>query len=273
MRPFVREAAKRGTVYVDTSWPELYADLPAQVVKRIGGLALQRHHGDKHPAETWAKLPRCQQINLRYRWSKLLKSSMLAEMALLSGINPNPIELDLPPLPDPVLSGRYAVVRPPAARLDYPGPAREPAAEYVRHAAAYLRAEGWPVVSLGAFVPGLEEPASDPIPADVRYEHGEQPLMQALALVANADIIVTSPGWMLPVGMASRTPVIVIAGGCGGRNFPAALADPRLGAPVRWILPDEYCQCRARMHDCPKVISGFPEQFAAAVDDLMAVPV
>lgn len=268
MRPFVREAAKQGTVYVDTSWPELYADLPAHVVKRIGGLALQRHHGDRHPKETWAKLPRCVPINLRYRWSKLLKRSMLEEMALLSGLNPDPLELDLPPLPAPILSGRYAVIRPPAARLDYPGPAREPDAEYVRTAAEMLRADGWQVVSLGAFVSGLEEPASDPIPADVRFEYGEQPLMQALSLVANADLIVTSPGWMLPVGMAAKVPVVVIAGGCAGRNRPGALADARLRAPVTWLLPDEYCQCRARTHQCPKVITGFPDRFAAAVSEL-----
>lgn len=272
MRPFVREAAKSGTVFVDTSWPELYADLPAHMVKRIGGLALQRHHGDKHPPATWTKLPRrFEAINLRYKWAKLLKSSMMAQMAQLSKINPDPLELDLPPLPEPILTGRYAVIRPPAARLDYPGPAREPASEYVRAAAEHLRAEGWQVVSLGAFVPGLEEPACEPIPADLRFEHGEQPLMQALSLVAHADLIVTSPGWMLPVGMAAKTPVVVIAGGCGGRNAPDALADPRLKARVTWLLPDEYCLCFARMHECPKTISGFPDRFAAVVAELTAV--
>lgn len=269
MRPFVREASRTGTVYVDTSWPELYADLNAHVVRRIGGLALQRHHGDRHPDETWEPLPsRAKPVNLRYRWSKLLTRSMMAEMELLSGIHPDPFALDLPPLPDPVLTGRYAVIRPPAARLDYPGPAREPDPAYVRLAAEFLRAEGWTVVTLGAFVPGLEEPASDPIPADVRYEHGEQPLLQALSLVANADLIVTSPGWMLPVGMAAKTPVVVLAGGCGGRNFPDALADPRLGSKVTWLLPDDYCHCRSRTHACPKVIPGFPDRFAASVAEL-----
>lgn len=271
MRPFVREASRNATVYVDTSWPQLYADLNAHVVRRMGGLALQRYHGDQHPGSTWETLsPRAKPINLRYRWSKLLKRSMLAEMELLSGIKPDPLELDLPPLPEPVLTGRYAVIRPPAARLDYPGPAREPDPSYLHTAAGYLRAEGWTVLSLGSFVPGLEESASAPIPADVRYEHGEQPLLQALALVANADLIVTSPGWMLPVGMAAKVPVIVIGGGCGGRNFPDALADPRLGAKVTWLLPDDYCHCRSRMHACPKVITGFADRFAAAVE-LMAV--
>lgn len=272
MRPFVREAARSSMVYVDTSWPELYADLPAHVAQRIGGLALQRFHGDRHPATTWSALPPgTPVINLRYRWAHLLTRSMLAEMSLLSGLHPTPLALDLPPLPPSVVGGRYAVIRPPAARLDYPGPAREPDPAYMHRAAEILQAKGWTVVSLGAFVPGLEEAASAPLPADVRFEHGEQPLLQALALVAGADLVVTSPGWMLPVGMAARVPVLVVAGGCGGRNAPEATVDPRLGAPVTWLLPDRYCRCRIRTHDCPKVIARFPERFAAAVDHLTPV--
>jgi hypothetical protein len=141
----------------------------------------------------------------------------------------------------------------------------------MHQAAEILRTNGWTVVSLGAFVPGLEEAASAPLPADVRFEHGEQPLLQALALVAGADLVVTSPGWMLPVGMAAGVPVIVVAGGCGGRNAPEVTVDPRLGAQVTWLLPDDYCRCQHRVHECPKVIPRFPERFAAAVDQLTAV--
>ena len=266
MRPFVRQAAKQWSVYVDTSWPELYADLPARVVRRMGGLRLQRHHGDKHPAETWAKLPTARPINLRYRWSQLNKRSMLAEMEVLSCIRPTPLTLDLPPLPESPVSGRYAVIRPPAVRLDYPGPAREPLPEYMQHAAETLRLQDLQVISLGSFVPGLEEPAGPPIPADLRFEHGELSLLQALALVAGAKVVVTSPGWMIPVGLAAGVPVRVIAGGCGGRNNPDAIVDRRISSQVTWFLPDEYCRCRNRLHDCPKTITNFADRFAAALN-------
>ena len=272
MRPFVRQARWRGPVYVDTSWPELYADLGAFVVRRIGGLALQRHHGDQHPGSTWSELPRgAKPVNLRYRWAQLSRRSMLAEMERLSGITPDPLRLDLPPLPAAPVRGRYAVIRPPAARLDYPGPAREPRTEYVHQAAALLRAEGWRVISLGAFVPALEEPMGAPVPADLRFEQGELPLREALALVAGAALVVTSPGWMIPVGMAAGVPVIVIAGGCGARNSPEAVCDRRLGAPVTWLLPDRYCRCNDRLHDCPKEITGFADRFADAVGARKAV--
>lgn len=265
MRPFVREAVKSWSVYVDTSWPELYADLPVKVVKRLGGLPLQRHHGDKHPPETWTKLPAARQIKIRYRWSHLNRRSMLAEMELLSRIHPSPLVLDLPPLPASPITGRYAVIRPPAARLDYPGPAREPLPEYMHAAAEMVRADGLPLVSLGSFVPGMEEAACDPLPVDIRLEHGELPLLEALAVVAGAELVVTSPGWMLPVGMAADVPVIAIAGGCGGRNNPDAIVDHRLSTRVTWLLPDDYCRCRNRMHDCPKTIANFADRFADAL--------
>lgn len=272
MRPFVRQARYHGRVYVDTSWPQLYTDLGALPVRRIGGLALQRHHGDRHPDATWAEMPRgARTVNLRYRWAKLERRSMIAEMERLSGIKPDPLALDLPPLPPSPVQGRYAVIRPPAARLDYPGPAREPRTEYVHQAAELLRAEGRRVITLGAFVPGLEEPMGGPVPADLRFEQGELPLLDALALLAHAELIVTSPGWMLPVGMAAGVPVIVIAGGCGARNSPEAVCDRRLKAAVTWLLPDAYCRCNQRLHACPKEISGFADRFPEAVTGRLAV--
>lgn len=264
MRPFVREAAIRHLVYVDTSWPEMYADLPARVCERMGGLPLQRWHGDKHPPNTWHRLPAAKPINLRYRWHKLNRRSMLAEMEKLSKIRPAPLRLDLPPLPIAPLSGSFVIIKPPAQRKDYPGPAREPAVEYVHEAVAMLRADDRRIVTLCVWVPGMEEPDGPPIDADIRFENGDVSLMQALALVAAAELVVCGPCWMVPVAMAAGTPCVVIAGGCGGRNNPAAIADSRLGADVRWILPDQYCTCVNRLHDCPKHISDFSEKFAEA---------
>jgi hypothetical protein len=263
-RPFVREAVQRyDEVYVSTSWPALFADLPVRPVKRLGGLATQAYHGDRVPDDVWHEPPPdIPQISLRYRWKQLAKKvSVLREMEKLSGIEPSPLALDLPPLPDSPLSGLYAVVRPPAIRCDYPAPSREPDPAYLAHAAARLQSRGFRVVTVGAFVPGLEEPNGG-VPADVRFERGELPLMQAIALVAGAAVVVSAPCWLVPACVASRTPLIVIAGGCGGRNNPSALVDSRLDARhVQWLLPDAYCMCRRRDHACPKEIAEFPRRF------------
>lgn len=266
-RPFVREALRRfGHVFVETSWPEMFANLGVRCVKRRGGLAVQAFHGEHAPASAWSKRPgRVRMLTLKYRWSRIAKATIWEEMEGLSHLHP-PLALDLPPLPVSPLSGRYAVIRPPAVRCDYPAPAREPEPDYLARAAEALQARGYRVASLGWFVPGLEEP-NGCVPADVRWEYGELPLMQAVALVAEASVVVSAPCWLVPACVASCTPHVVIAGGCGGRNSPRALIDRRLGADhVRWLMPERYCMCAKRHHACPKDIADFDAKFAAALD-------
>lgn len=268
-RPFVREALRtHEQVFVSTSWPWAFSDLPVRPVKRVGGLAVQAYHGELCPADSWSEAPAgARVISLRYRWRKIARGiSVQEEMESVSGLSPAP-GMDLPPLPASPIDGQYAVVRPPAIRLDYPAPAREPVPEYLSAASIALRARGYRVVTLGAFVPGLEEPNGSPVPADVRFEHGELSVPQAFALVAGAAVVVSAPCWLVPACTASGTPLVVIAGGCGGRNNPNALVDRRLLADhVTWLLPDRYCRCTSRHHRCPKSISGFTERLSVALD-------
>lgn len=270
-RPFVREVAARcPDVQVSTSWPAIFADLPVEPVKRMGGLRTQAYHGEMVPPGVWAR-PRAPtaEVSLRYRWPELARGvSILREMEIASGIRPAPLLLDLPPLPASPVAGAYAVVRPPAVRLDYPAPAREPLPEYLAAACTALRARGLQVVTVGAWVPGLEEPGSAPLPADLRYEQGELSIPELLALVAGAAVVVAGPCWLVPACLASGTPLVVIAGGCGGRNHPNSLVDARLeGARVHWLLPDRYCaRCILRHHACPKVIPEFGARLDAALE-------
>jgi hypothetical protein len=270
-RPFVRAALREDPdVYINTSWPAIFADLPVKVTKRTPGLAVQQHHGDQVPDHVWSSHPDgARTLSLRYEWKRLQKRvSTIREMERLSGLQPDPLVLDLPPLPESPVSGRYAVVRPPAIRCDYPAPSREPDPAYLARAAEMLQARGYRVVTIGAFLPGLEEPNGE-VPADVRFEYGELPLMQAISLAAHASVVVSGPCWLVPASAASGAPMIVLGGGCGGRNNPAALVDDRLGADhVQWLLPDRYCMCRKRNHGCPKRVRGFDRRFAALLDSL-----
>lgn len=260
-RPFAQEALRRWPeVYVQTSWPWVFSDLAVKPTKRVGGLAVQAHHGELVPADVWhEEPPTAKRIPLRYRWKMLRGVSAIQDMEKRSGfaLGRRSIHLGHPPLPASPLSGAYAVLRPPAHRLDYPGPAREPDPAYLAYAAEALRARGLSVATVGSWLPGLEEPAGA-VPADVRYENGELSLPELGALVAGATVVVSGPCWLLPFALAARVPMVVIAGGCGTRNSPRALVDPRIDTGlVRWIMPDRYCMCGRRMHACPKQITGF----------------
>lgn len=268
-RPFVRTIARRcPDVQVSTSWPAIFADLPVQPIKRLGGLRTQAYHGDLVPPHVWAT-PRqpVSEISLRYRWPQLARGvSVLAEMEFVSRVRPDSLTMDLPPLPASPVAGAYAVVRPPAIRVDFPAPAREPLPEYLAEASRMLSARGLRVVTIGAWVPGLEEPNGEPLPADLRFEHGELSLPEALALVAGATVVVGGPCWLVPACMATGTPMVVLAGGCGGRNNPEALTDRRVPSRVRWVLPEGYCRCTGRHHACPKVVADFERRLASELE-------
>jgi hypothetical protein len=274
-RPFVREAIRRfGDVYVQTSWPWVFSDLAVKPTKRVGGLAVQAHHGELVSAEVWhPEPPTAKRIPLRYRWNHLKAHSAIRDMEERSriGLGRVNVRLGHPPLPPSPLAGEYAVIRPPAARLDYPGPAREPDPAYLAEAADALHARGLKVVTVGAWLPGLEEP-SGAVYADVRYENGELPLPDLCALVAGASVVVSGPCWLLPFALAANVPMVLIAGGCGTRNSPRALVDHRIDTGlITWLKPDRYCMCGRRLHNCPKEISDFTEKLGAALDASLGV--
>lgn len=269
-RPFVREAVRlHGRTWIETSWPWMFVDLPmVHVKKRVGGLAVQGWHGDRNPASVWSEPPTgIATISLRYRWEWLWKWSVLRDMEVVSGLRPI-MKLDLPPLPRSPLSGTYAVVRAPSVRMDYPTPTREPDPAYLVAAAEAIRK--MPVASLGHYVPGLEEPSAT-IRADYRFENGELSLPEACALVAGAALVVSPPCWLVPFCLAARVPLVVISGGCGGRNHKGALVDSRTDTGLtRWLLPDRYCMCKTRKHKCPKEITDFDGKLSLSMASLLS---
>lgn len=270
-RPFVRGVCGRHSdVYVDTSWPWVFSDLPVKPTKRQNGLKVQAFHGDLVPAETWHEPPdHYLSISLRYRWTYLRARSVIREMEETSGFQLGPrVAFGHPPLPGSPLAGAYAVVRPPAVRLDYPAPSREPDPAYLAKAALALRARGLRVVTVGHWLPGLEEP-SGAVDADLRFENGELPLPDLCALVARASVIVAGPCWLLPFALAAHVPIVLIAGGCGLRNSQRGLVDRRVdSSQLRWLQPDDYCMCGARMHACPKEIKNFDQKLSVALNTL-----
>lgn len=274
-RPFAKAALLRDrNVWVETSWPWMFSDLGVKVTKRIGGLRVQAFHGELNPDVVWSPKPKyAKRISVRYRWAVIANEvSITQEMEKMSRLRPTDLTLDLPPLPACAEQGPYAVIRPSAIRLDFPAPSREPPPEYLHEAARQLTASGMRVITVGHWIPGLEEQNGEPLPADTRYENGELTLPELFALVAGAAVVVSAPCWLVPATLATRTPHVVIAGGCGGRNNPKALVDGRQRKSRQaWLLPEKYCMCKNRNHDCPKEILDFDARFGQALEEVVGV--
>ncbi len=262
-RPFVRSAALKHEVWINTCWPELFWDLGVHFVEPHTRLRTQARNAALHK-DLWVQPPSaCTTASFSYGSKELAKGNILQALGRSFSVV-EPFFMDLPPLPPSPVVGEYVVVRPVSYRVEWMNPARNPKPEYVASAATLLRDNGYRVVSVADIVPNVEW--IDPIEADIRFEHGELSVLQLLALYDSAKIVVSGVGHAIPICLASKTPCIVIAGGQGGHNAPEMVQDPRLPTGhMHWILPQPYCRCINMRHNCLKDIPKFTEKFRALI--------
>lgn len=263
-RPFVRAVATRRPVYLDTPWPQLYADLPVSFVRPATELRTQKKNRDRQDATVWTEPPAgAQVVSVGYGTRELRRGSIVNAMESRLSLHQTPFLFDLPPsvVPSPA-SGRYVVVRPVTLRREWTNAARNPRPEYVAQTAAWLRQAGFAVVLLADLKAG-EEWAVGALPEhDAAYLHGELSLEQIIALVRGAAAVVGGVGWLVPMAIAAGVPLFCILGGQLGNNGPAKITDPRMDlSRVGWTFPDRPCHCEKMTHNCSKANSHLRRDF------------
>lgn len=253
-----------GPLYLETPWPELYVDMPHVLpVRPYTTLRTQLKNMARftgwHDAPAYRSGP-------RIAYSK----GIAAGMTRAFGVEPGP--LSLPDFGPPPVAGRYAVVRPVTLRAEWRADARNPDPAYVTEAAAELRAQGYRVVSVADLEPGAEWLVGDAPPADVQYHAGELDVRQLLALVQNAAAVVGGIGWLVPAAIAAGVPAWIICGGQGGYNAPELITDQRFGPHrVDFAVPERFCRCIERAHNCDKHIEQHAARFAGWLRGLPAL--
>lgn len=280
-RPLVRyHAERRGTVYLRTSWPEIFEDIPGVRFIRPDStdLRTQTLNIGRRPDAFWARPPlTAERIRARYALTKP-GETILAELKRCYGVpGAAPLTMDLPDFGHPpVRYKRYAVIRPVTLRKEWLNSARAPKPEYVAQAADILHAQGYRVVSVASLEPERNQEwleGTAPF-ADREFLHGELDVTQLGALVQNAAVVVGGVGWIVPFSVAAHTPAVFIAGGQGGYNAPGIVTDRRHMdlSRVGWTMPDRYCaDCRMRLHACDKAIADFGDRFTAELERVTAL--
>ena len=260
-RAFIRQL---GEVWLDTPWPELYRDMPVHCVQPSTSLRTQAKNIHRHLA--WAATPPA----LRSFKVAYGKAGIIAGMGDCFGVAPG--EFDLPPLGDSPVHGRYVVVRPVTVRAEWRADSRNPMPEYVAQAAAAMRAKGYTVVSVADLEDGKEW-ALDPLPAaDISYHKGELPVDQLLALIAGAAAVIGGIGWIVPACLAAKVPAWIVCGGQGGFNAPELITAPCMDlSRITFAVPDAFCRCTQKQHNCDKRIARYDERFAEWADRLPAL--
>lgn len=246
-RAFVKMLPK--PVYLDTPWPEIYAGIEGvhftrpQTTLRTQAKNIARHN-------SWTMPPTRQPTRqIRYGAEGIIPG-MTASFGVM------PAAFDLPPLPPSPESGKYVVVRPATVRSEWRADTRNPTPEYIYAAAQEAALRGYRVISVADIDDVKEWSVGCLPPADVRYHKGELPVEQLLSLVANASAVIGGIGWLVPAALAANVPAWIICGGQGGYNAPE-LITPKGQSNITFAVPDNFCRCRLKQHNCDKRISDY----------------
>lgn len=267
-RPFVRAAAGRGgKVYLDTPWPELYADLPGVLPVRSKTRLRTQAKNERASAIRWNYPPASIPLRrLAYGAAAMEQMNIYQALESCLPLDGAPFVLDLPPLPTVGLDtgGRpLAVIRPVTERKEWLNPARNPRPEYVAELAARLALTHY-VVCIADLEEGQEWLMGDLPFCDQALIRGELSTMEALALVAQADMVVGGVGWIVPAALAAGRPAFIVLGGQGGHNAPEKVTDERIDLTrIGFARPGRYCLCTDKSHNCDREIGDLLEQFEA----------
>jgi len=181
----------------------------------------------------------------------------------------DPVEMDMPDFGVPLVDAPYVLVRPVTLRTEWMAMSRNPEPQYVAEAAAEAARRGYTVVSVADLEFGKEFIVGEPPPAHLEYHQGQLNVEQLLALVQGAAAVIGGVGWIVPACIAAKVPAWIVCGGQGGFNAPE-LINPQ-PSTVSFSVPDNFCRCKTKDHNCDKRITEHAEKFARWADQHLAV--
>jgi hypothetical protein len=264
-RPFVRATAAQYDVWLETPWPELYADLDIKFVRGSRKLRTQQKNIARQATDLWSSSLPSRQIQVGYpslEWLGIIAA--LEQRWARLRVKFAPALFDLPDMgASPIVSDRpIAVVRPVTVRAEWRNEARNPRPEYVAAIAAELMSTHT-VVAVADLAPSQEWAIGELPPAHHYFISGELAVRELLALVRDADIVIGGVGWIVPAGLALRVKTFIVLGGHGGHNAPAKITDPRLDlSRIGFAIPEAFCRCTNMLHNCDKRIADLLGQFS-----------
>jgi len=259
-RAFIKQMPK--PLYLSTPWPILYSDIPGvQFIRPQTNLRTQAKNIARHA--DWVMPPGRQPTRqIRYGAEGIIQG-----MTACFGIMPG--EFDLPPLPPSPETVPYVVVRPATVRSEWRADTRNPDTAYIYTAAWLAIQRGYKVISVADLQDDAEWAVDHLPPADVQYHKGELPVEQLLALVKGAAAVIGGIGWLVPAALSAKVPAWIICGGQGGFNAPELICPT--GSTITFAVPDNFCRCKLKQHNCDKRISDYDAKLAQWADRHLAV--
>jgi hypothetical protein len=266
-RPFVRAAYVRNeVVYLQTPWPELYADMPRLRFVRSATRLRTQAKNERASRVRWHLAPSGRRVQFAYGSAALATGASIQEvMEQRLPLGEQPFIWDLPTngrAPRLDTGGRpIALIRPVTERSEWHNSARSPRPEYVNEIAARLMETHY-VVAVADLEQGKEWLVGDMPVCDRAFVRGELSVVDLLELMRAADVTVGGVGWIVPAALAMGSRAFIVLGGNGGHNAPEMIVDRRADSSrLGFAMPERFCRCTEKLHDCEKVIADPLEQF------------
>lgn len=254
-RAFVKKYSK---VWIDTPWPELYQDIQGvNFIQPKTILRTQFKNIDRQDKRIYSRFPGGTMKSIKYGLDNIIEG-----MAKAFGFPPD--EFDLPDFGESPVSGEYALIRPVTLRSEWMAESRNPLPQYIVEASLELRSAGIKIVSVADLEKGQEWIVGGKPYADIEFHKGELDVKQLMALTKNASLVVGGIGWIVPACVAYKQHAWIICGGNGGFNHPSHITHECMDlSRINFVMPDNFCMCSRKDHNCDKTITGHRNKFRA----------
>lgn len=266
-RPFIRTAAAHRDVYLETPWPELYADVPLHLVRGARPLRTQMRNLARHQAVRWERPPSdIETVSLGYGVIELALGGVAEALEGKLPLRTRRPVWDVPDMgecPFDTGGAPLAIVRPVMRRIEWDNDARNPLPQYIDEIAGDLKRRGFAVVVIADIKHGYEWIVGGKLPPhNLALTKGELSIRQLLASIRDAAVVVGPVGWIVPATIALNTHAFIVLGGQGGHNGPNKIIDRRMTAKrIGFALPERFCQCTDMHHRCQKAIPDLGAQW------------
>jgi ADP-heptose:LPS heptosyltransferase len=221
----IRKLVKAYDVWLETSFPSLYADLPVHCVARGTRLRTQLRNRDLEKDGFVSEAPCIRKtIKITYSGDEINNyGSVVAAMLRHTGLDDRNINFSFN-VPDawlkkaddlialwkakkPILFYRPLVVRTEWNNCEKRNPDEKQYVELLR----YIRDEFF-VVSVADLVPYVEWAVSEDIKADKEYHHGELDFQTITALIYRSALVFASAGFAIPAARSVGTSAVCVFG-------------------------------------------------------------
>lgn len=262
-RAVIKQLKEKYDIYLETSWPQIYWDMPdinfvAKGTKLRTQLKNQYANFHCFTGNIPEEIPR---MKITYRPDMVRRcGSVLGAMMQGTGTKIEEASIKFDPAPEWVQEAKtlldalevdkpIMIYRPLIVRKEWGGcEKRNPDIGAYKNLFDDIR-EKFYVISIADLVPSVEWAVSHPIQANAEFHNGDLDFSVIAALFKRASLVYCSPGFATVLARCVETPVITVFGGYeNGESFSVG-EGPYL--PIDTIQP---CNCFSHFHKCNKNI-------------------